>query len=197
IPRPPSMIFAELAPLVLTGNTLGRGGLRWNPRRTFFDGATNISRAVQHRLFIIDALFDLGANPDGTIAEQPSFGSLFLGEVFVGCLWVRRATHRVDEDVVLVVLESKNVGDDVLRDPTLFVRADSPFEPHEPVAHVYGQVINIERAVRCQMLPHEPSQLVITQIIDVVDVFEVASHGSTSVRVSRPVTVLSREQIRE
>src|SRR5204862_6562241 len=58
-------------------------------------------------------------------------------------------------------------------------------------------VTDTERAARCHMLPPAPSQLVITLIIDVVDVFEVASHGSTSVRVSRPVTVLSREQIRQ
>ena len=42
----------------------------------------------------------------------------------------------------------------------------------------------------CEMLAHQPAQLVVAQIVEVVDIFEIARHGFT--RVSSVILGVAR-----
>jgi hypothetical protein len=66
----------------------------------------------------------------------------------------------------------------VLGDQSLAVRPNSAVEDDEPVACLHGEVVDVERVVSGEMLAHQAAKLVVAQVVDVVQVFEIARHGS-------------------
>ena len=42
-----------------------------------------------------------------------------------------------------------------------------------------GDVVDVERVVRREVLAHQAAQLVVAQVLEVVKIFEIARHGFT------------------
>src|ERR1051326_78916 len=188
-----SMVFSELPALVLTGIAFWRWCFRRDPGRALLDRVPDIGRAVQFGIEILVLDLGLGTDAPRAIAKQTSFFRIFFGETVIDCFGAQRPAHRVDEDVVLVVFDSEHVRDDVFRDSTLLVRADPPIENNVALVHVDGEVVDVERAVRRKVLAHQSSELVVAQVIDVVNVFEVAGHVILAAPPDRRTARVDRE----
>ena len=68
------------------------------------------------------------------VAEQQALVLLFVREVLIGRDGILGATDRVDDDLVVEVLDADDVREDVLRDAPLRLRADAPAERDAAVA---------------------------------------------------------------
>src|SRR5436190_2610712 len=143
---------------------------------------SDVGGAIELRLFIFAPVLVFGTDAHRTVTKETAVGRVFVGESVVRGFGTRRTPYRIDEDVVLVVLEPEDVGDDVLRDATLLVGTDATLENDVTTLHLNREIIDVERAIGSEMLANEPTQLVVAQVVDVMNVFEVAGHGSSSSR---------------
>src|SRR3954465_1932251 len=99
--------------------------------------------------------------------------------MFVDGFGACRATQRVDENLVANLFRTKHVGHDVLRDQLLAIRADASAKNDDAVIDADRDVIDVDGVVRLQMLADESAELVVAEVIEVVNVFEVARHEVT------------------
>src|SRR3954470_12558059 len=150
------MVFPELPALILARIPLGRGRFGRDPRRAFLDGVADVRRPVELRIQVFGRRLGLWADADRPIAEQTSLGPLLVDESVVRGFGAQRATHRIDEDVVLVFLDAEHLGLVVLREPPLLIGAYPALENHPPVFDVDREVVDVDRAVVGETLAHEP-----------------------------------------
>ena len=73
-------------------------------------------------------------------------------------------------------VDAEDVGEDVIGDATLAFRADAAAQRHHAVLDLDGDVVDVETVVRREMLADHAAKFAIVQLLDVVDVFEVARH---------------------
>ena len=67
----------------------------------------------------------------------------------------------------------------MLGNETLAVGPDAASENHFPVVRFDREVVDVERVVRREVFAHQAAQLAVAQVLEVIQIFEIARHGFT------------------
>ena len=82
----------------------------------------------------------------------------------------------------------------MLGNPPFLVGADAAVENHPLLLDANADVVDVERVVGGEVVADDLAQLVVAQVVQIVDVFEIAGHGSSSSRSRRAGIALRRER---
>src|SRR5687768_3737532 len=98
--------------------------------------------------------------------------------MIVDCLGTLGATKRIDHQVVPHVGDPHDIGDDAFGNAPLALGADSSTEMNRSGLHGHLDVIDVESPMLGESFTNETSQLLVAQVLDVINVLEVARHLS-------------------
>ena len=76
------------------------------------------------------------------------------------------------------MLHAEHVGQDVVGDTALPLRAHPPRQRDRTVLDVHDDVVDVEAIVRGEALAHEVANLAIVELVQVLKIFVVARHRS-------------------
>src|SRR6185437_9072433 len=160
-----------------------------NPRRAFLDCVANVGRSVE---LVVEVLVDrirFRAQRHRLVAEQQPFTAIFIDEMLVDRLGAEGAPRWIDEDVVPTGC-TNDVGHDVFGHQTLSIGTDASSENHQAILDVHCEVVDVEAIVRFEPLAHQTAKLVVAQIVEAMEIFKIARHGTPGLQV-RPSAPLS------
>ncbi len=121
-------------------------------------------------------MFGFRIQRHGAVTEQQAFRALFFREVLVDVHRALRPADGVHDEIVRELLHAEHVGEDVIGDPPLAFRADSPRQRDRAVLDSHEDVVDVEPVVLRQPFAHEIADLAIVELVEVLDVFVVARH---------------------
>jgi hypothetical protein len=143
----------------------------------------HVARAERMIVLLFPAMLGFGAQRHRAIAKQQAFAAILVDEMLVDGLRARWAADWIHEDFVPNLTNPEQVRHHVFGDAALLIRSNAAFQDNRASLDANHQIVDVDGVVRRQVLPDEITQLGVAQVVEVVEVFEIARHGSLAFTV--------------
>jgi hypothetical protein len=114
---------------------------------------------------------------------------IFVDHVLVNRLGTLGAPDRIDQNVVLDVLDTDDIRHHAFCHAKLFFGAYASGESDDVIVNVHVDVVRIEKELLVESVLYERTELVVAQIVDVVDVLIILFHTSSASALGGAVQV--------
>src|SRR5258706_12617260 len=128
------IVVHDVRGCVRAAEALWRRTVRRIPRNPALDRFLHVRRSEQLRPEVFAQMLGLRVFGARAISEQKSFVQLLVDEVLVDRLGTLGASNWIDDDVVTKLLETDEIGNDLLDDAKLLPGPKPTADAHETIS---------------------------------------------------------------